>query len=347
MTRIRPTEVLMQQADLLQRIEPVGRFRDIVTSTVASMWGSTEAQAEIAPDGAVRALTNGQTYLVAEHMTDLVRAAADSLDDTDTMDVSMFPDRAGVICFESPYTFTDLRGSECKVHWMTWSLAQRPSTTAFGTPTTRRFVVVTLWNDLTDPDDVATALLDDMRDLPGLRKVLGRWNCVGALHISDGHVLGSPERDPSEDDLANAAYVTEESRRQRLSTPDVVPGAKVVSMPRVLWATVLLMSQEIVSTTRSTHTKSEAKVLRRNNAPESLTVVTLRRRSTSGTGGGTSLSVRSLTRGHWAWRRCGQSHPMAQEYENGYRARVWINPYLRGPQDAPIKTTKKVYRLSR
>lgn len=345
---MRPTEVLMQQQDLAQRLDQ-SMFRDIVVKTVASMWGSSESDADMAATATQAAVAAGETFLVAEPMTDLIKAAADSLDSSDHFGLDMFPARSGVVRFESPLTFTDIRGSECKIHWLMWSPSSLRRTTAFGSPITDRAVTVSLWNDLSDPDDIATSILRDLRKSPDMLRPLGRWSCVGALVVPDGRRLGDPDRAPNEVDLASAAETDEASRSVGASMPEVSPNGRVANIPRLLWAMVLLMSQEIVTTSRSEHTRAQSKVLRRHGASEDLTVVTLRRRSPASaqTGSGNALDHRALTRGHWAWRHCGASHPMAQEYEKGYRARVWINPYIRGPENSPIRSNKKVYKLSR
>lgn len=345
---MRPTEALMQQADLRQRLS-TPLFRNIFVETVASMWGVEAVRAEPAADSAEAALAHGNTYLIEPNMVDLISHAAASLDDSDRLDIDMLPARSGVLVFSSPYVFTDIRGSQCKVHWMTWSLGDVHYLNAFGMEQSRRTMVATLWNDLSDPDDIATSILASQKKNPAFRQTVGRWSCVGALSIPDGQVLGPATRDMSEQDREVAERLDAEARRQHRDIPEVQEGSQVVSMPRVLWATVLLMQQEIVSERRSEHTKAETKVLRRNSAQEWLTVLTLRRRSNSEPteGGSTEWSHRWLVSGHWAWRHCGESHPAAQPYEKGHRARVWVQPYIKGPEGKSFSDKKKVYRLSR
>lgn len=353
---MRPTEVLMMQADLVDRLSTRGLLYDVVQETVASMWDVTPDYARIAPEGAIEAAAKGETFLIDEGMTDVVMAAADSLDDSDRIDLSMFPSQQGFMRFDNPLTFTDIRGQVCKIHWITWSIAQMKTTNAFGAPITRRALVATIWNDLSDPDDAAQQILGPIKQqhpnrYAAMRRAFGRWSCVGAYILKDGRDVGPLMRDVEADEIANAQSVSDEiADMGDKSFPPLVEGAQVVNVARLLWATVLLMGQEMVTKTRSQHTKAETKVLRRNRAHESLQVITLRRRSAGSTNHSESSRAydhRWICRGHFAWRKCGESHPMAQPYELGYRARVWVAPYVKGPEGTPVRTAKKIYKLAR
>lgn len=352
---MRPTEVLMMQADLRDRLsDPEGMFSNIVTETVAGMWDTTKDRARIAALSASAAAANGETFLVEPSMSVVIEAAAASLDDSDRVDMNMFPSRAGVIRFVHPIEFTDIRGSQCKVHWVTWTGTTYPHTNAFGTPTMVRSQVLTMWNDVADPDEVTTSVLDATRQsnpraLPEILRTIGRWQCVGSIIVRDGQKVGASSRSVRSEEVAEAEKL-DDAYGGAYTGPAVQSDAEVFNLSRIIWATILLMGQEIVSTSRSTHSKAESKVLRRRRANDVLTVITLRRKRVvgeDGQGAGHEYDHRWLTRGHFAWRHCGESHPMAQPYEKGYRARVWINPYLKGPEDAPVRVTKKVNRLAR
>ncbi|QQQ77405.1 hypothetical protein IOD16_02360 [Saccharothrix sp. 6-C] len=63
-------------------------------------------------------------------------------------------------------------------------------------------------------------------------------------------------------------------------------------------------------------------------------------RDTDGNGGGPrAYTVRWMVRGHWRQQPHGPNRSL--------RRPVWINPHLKGPADAPLATTEKVYLVDR
>lgn len=55
-------------------------------------------------------------------------------------------------------------------------------------------------------------------------------------------------------------------------------------------------------------------------------------------------SHRWIVRGHWAWRHCAEEN--ADEGES-CRKRVYIHPYVKGPEDKPLILKEKVYAVVR
>lgn len=51
---------------------------------------------------------------------------------------------------------------------------------------------------------------------------------------------------------------------------------------------------------------------------------------------GRKLTVRHMVRGHWTHQAHGPGHSQ--------RRLQWIDPYIKGPKDAPLITSETVYR---
>ena len=64
-------------------------------------------------------------------------------------------------------------------------------------------------------------------------------------------------------------------------------------------------------------------------------------------GSSTEWSSRWIVRGHWAWRACGEQHPGAREYEKGWHTRLYIAPYIKGPDGLEIALHERVWYLNR
>lgn len=88
---------------------------------------------------------------------------------------------------------------------------------------------------------------------------------------------------------------------------------------------------------------------RRMEIPDRVTVVALRRVE-GHSHGETDVEWhhRWLVRGHWRWQHVSKNHPLAEpDPAGGYRARVWVRPHVKGPEDKPFHLTEKVYALVR
>jgi hypothetical protein len=70
-------------------------------------------------------------------------------------------------------------------------------------------------------------------------------------------------------------------------------------------------------------------------------VIQLRRREGHGeTGTGRALTVRFPVRGHWRRIWCGPA-------ENRYQRAVYVHPYLKGPDGAPLIRRERINALVR
>jgi hypothetical protein len=120
---------------------------------------------------------------------------------------------------------------------------------------------------------------------------------------------------------------------------DDVP-AMGVDLARPLMAALLLMSQPLASETRAVAPRAAARrVTRLGVSVPDVRVISLRRTSGSSVGGGSrEWSHRWMVRGHWRqqwYPSIGQNRP------------IWVDPYLKGPEGAPLLGGEKVYSWER
>lgn len=121
----------------------------------------------------------------------------------------------------------------------------------------------------------------------------------------------------------------------------LVEGTPYDSWFKFLLSTFLLMGQEITAKERPQIERHFVKRARRAKLAPHVTVIMLRRRKNSLGGqereGAIEWHHRWVVRGHWRkW-----------EYKDGTTGRIWISPYVKGPDDAPLLVTEKVNVLGR
>jgi hypothetical protein len=126
------------------------------------------------------------------------------------------------------------------------------------------------------------------------------------------------------------------------------PGTNGLRYLHALW---LLMNQTVTTTEDGHVERAARRRASRRNLPPKVTVIRLRREAGAARGEGESLvewSHRWLVRGYWRWQHVSEHYPGAQELEPGdWRARIWINPHVRGPEGLPIVQSEKVISLER
>jgi hypothetical protein len=122
---------------------------------------------------------------------------------------------------------------------------------------------------------------------------------------------------------------------------------------RVIVALFRLLGQVLVDVKDAPIERAAARRAKRMNLPARVQTIALRRKETrylnpSETGAAPVEWQHSwVVRGHWAWRACGPEHPLAEPYEKGHHARIYVAPYVKGPESAPLRISEKVWDLSR
>jgi hypothetical protein len=124
---------------------------------------------------------------------------------------------------------------------------------------------------------------------------------------------------------------------------------------RFVLALQLILRQELPTVARWNVPRSEVPGLRRAHLSlDPVLVIDLRRRKyverpdSDDAHAGRKQRVRSVVRGHWHSFWVGPNHPQHPGHtEDKVLIQQWVLPYLRGPEDAPIKPRTDVVHVVR
>lgn len=330
---MRPGEILDAQADLIERLD-----HEVFKGYLGAMSGVTqelgpERAREVAEQmaDALKRLTQASyAYRVTPDMCQLVRFAASQLDDSDAWDRDLAPTQCGFVRFDDPLPVRDVRGRTMLINWLVWGPLSKALDDMSG---------VSLWqfNDAwTHPDDLHRDFWDygntqefTAESLERLARVIGRWETVGTDIVQDGRPLGPENQEPGPEQAAALAAEGVEA----------VPGTNVLRLVHALW---LLLGQTVTVVEDEAVDRPARRRATRKNLPPKVTVIRLRRAEGHARREGEShveWQHRWIVRGHWRWQACG---PNRSE-----RRRIWIHPFVKGPEGAPLKQSEKVYSLDR
>lgn len=337
---MRPRDALQLKADLLQKMRTSPKWVTFTDKMLASMEaqrtinqvhnrlmdfsGGGVALSEIYMgrglgqrfvDHQVITLGRGETYVVAEHMLPLIRMAAAVFPTDMTLEPEHCPSPDGFLVFEKPWVSTDVRGMSVKVHAITWSTARYGG------------IEVAEFSDIRDPDDLTLSLRDPEQHPPGTYQAA--LKALGPLHLHHGYTIryGS-----TLDDIAS-------------SFDDLILREAAVTGPAVLRTIWHLMSQTLTNVGKPPIPPKVQKGFRRYRMNSDISVITLRREAINpeAVGGVQQVFERNFrwrVRGHWHgyWCGSGLERKLVKKY---------VHPYFRGPEDAPIRLTRKVHVLTR
>lgn len=341
---MRPGDILHSRTDLLHRIRERKDFREQLAFLLASQIGDVPANylgndQQIVPgvlekhygsiDWVGNHLEVAEVYRVTPDMSSMVEFAASQLDDTDEIDTSLAPTQCGMVRFDQPLPVKDIRGKTMLINWLVWGpfrdLERKPVTAVWA------------FNDpRSTPDDThreltSLALAESGQDhVDRYLDMIGRYATVGCQFLYNGEPLGP--------------MLTEGSSRHReevLAEGDqTFPGTNTTRYIHALW---LLLNQTVTKVEEEGVDRAARKRAEKMRLPSKVTVIRLRREvSTLGREPGESQvqwQHRWIVRGHWRWQACG---PGRTE-----RKRIWINPFVKGPESAPFVQSEKVYSLER
>ncbi len=121
------------------------------------------------------------------------------------------------------------------------------------------------------------------------------------------------------------------------------------NLVRILHAYWLLMSQTIVEQAKEKGDRTQRRRLERENCPTEVVVVQFRKRKYLNERGEETeeskkidWSHRWLVGGHWRWQ------PYKDPASGGeIKKRIWISPYVKGPEDKPFIPKDKVFILAK
>lgn len=318
---MRPADIIDAHGELLARTEgaELQRFlRQAFTMEARSITGATAAQADAAADtfvtsfgGSVRA---AYAYRVTEDMCDLLEHAAASLEEDDTFDRDLAPTQAGLVRFERPLDLGSLAdGTEVSADWLLWG----PGRTPDGRPR-----IVSYW--ITDRRRQPIAY-PEWAD-----RVVGRWHISGWDSTPQGQTMGPP--------TVALPMLGQVARPVGYNGETAGSQANDVRRLHALW---LLLNQTVTVLRTEDVDRATRRRAGRMKIPAQVTTIALRRSEYAGAKPEGESMVewqhRWIVRGHWRWQACG---PGRTE-----RRRIWISPFVKGPEDAPLKVSAKLYDL--
>jgi len=360
---MRPAEVLDMHADLLDRLTYDTGFREIIRLSftadyeAATRHRTAQKEQEILDNSYTLTrihtehVRSADNYRVTEQMTDLVvHLAENDMGTEDTWQPTLAPSPTGIVRFDKPLLVTEVRGRTMKAHWLVWgpTVAETPD---------RRQVQVTLltwYNDLHDPDEVGLGAHG--LENPDVRRTLGRWAWIGAEYLQTGKPLGT-----------HLVDVPEEVAQEVRDDGDT-PVAQSTHLPRYAYMLWLVMGQTLATKTIEEPDRAGRRRAIRKNIPPRVTVVRLRRRDHAAEPGETQVEWhhRWIVKQHRRWQPRGPhacTSDTGHEYGpivpepglltkrcthcgDAYLAWILIDPYVKGPEGAPLKQSTKIYDLS-
>lgn len=312
------------RSDSPEVFESLSRGQTLGTLEMArQMMHDSEGAANVYVLG--NAVKASYAYRVTHDMCMLLEHAAATLDESDKVDLDLPPTGCGFVRFDRPIPVADIRGFSALINWMIWGRVSTPKgETAIG---------VWTFNDAwTHPDGVWQSLLDEEPE-PGSAEVLRRvmWRF---MPVSFDFMVPDASMGPMEQ-LPNAAQLAE--LNDEGLTP--YPGTNIRRFAHALW---LLLNQTIVTSVDEPLDRPARRRAGRRGLPPKVVTIKLRRSANTNRHEGEShveWSHRWIVRGHWRWQACGVGRTE--------RRRIWIAPFVKGPEDAPLVQSEKLYDLSR
>jgi len=322
---VRVVETLMVANDLKAKLSH-SDFREIhaVHLTQDPRFLNRIKEARDMVEGMTTILNASSMYFVKAEMTDLVTFAGERLEEADVVNRELAPTEQGFVYFEKPVPLSDLRGVTLNINALLWHF------------TNKNDLVVYMWNDqYRTPDPVANQLKEQAKTDPYAVKFLetiGRWGFVGMLAARNGQAIGKSLIDQDE-------YTVKQYEENEGFTP--VPSGNAI---RILHAYWLLMDQTLVKVSDEYADRKLARTMKRFELPSYVTIMQYRRTETIGEFVGESSiewSHRWIVRGHWRWQ------PFKNDDGKDDVKRIWIAPFMKGPEDKPLILTDKIYALTR
>jgi len=306
-------------------------------------------------DSAMRVGVSKDTpcYFVKDEMSDLIMFASQKLDNTDLVDEALVPTDKGFVYFEKPLELNDVRGRRLLINIVVWEKG-------FAEKSGKPLICMTFFNDSArTPDDVAIQILNDEKERKykaGWRRatdIVGRFGWVHSANIEHGEMIGEylnpiddketeTLRDFTTDKDGNFIELDDEAW-ETYKKEKLFP---YTNARRLIYTYFMIMNQTLTAKTPERGDRAQRRRLERENLPSEVLVIQFRKtRYTSAEGGeerNVNWSHRWIVGGHWRWQ------PYKDPASGGeIKKRIWISPYVKGPDDKPLKTKERVYVLAK
>lgn len=378
-----PALILDRQADLMSRLEGndfrVNTFRQIAKEARSNFPDAPKDLIGNSTGFFVNSLANAvkaaYAYRVTEDMVDMVRYAASQLGEDDIFDRSLAPTGCGFLHFDKPLVVGSWsNGSPLTVDYLVWG----PSTDGSGGARLNAFFFADPNRPGVNPDPGHTEFGPDDE----WARQQGPWDLIGWDSLGDGRSLGPqtvrPMMEVGETVTGKFGAGTPRAGAQHRGADHSVVetnedfweyAPEQENDARLIHALFLLLNQTVTATEIEEPDRAGRKRAVRKGLPPRVTVIRLRREVSSlGREPGEShveWQHRWIVRGFWRWQHYGTrstwalhdgkpgSHMLSTDGTctvvdcDYYRRRIWINPYVKGPVDKPLKQSEKVYSLER
>jgi hypothetical protein len=333
-----PTVIIDHHLDLLARFSD-SRFAEVIADGFMQSHFSVgtnqfrrqdQENAVVATSNLRKQVATAYNYRVTADMCQLLHHAAESLDDTDLADATLAPTQAGLVRFDVPVEIFEVRGRRMLAHWLVWG-----SVPSLIDGKREEVTMLTWFNDNDFPDDVGREGVEGLT-AEYMDAVMGRWNWIGSEIMFPDANLG-PARIETPDQVKEAVRAEGDT-----------PSDDTTNLKRYAHALWLMLNQTITKVDIEKPERAGRRRAEKKQIPAQVSVIKLRKTAYPEREHGESeieWSRRWFVRGHWAWRNCSAYLEGAQPYERGYRRRVYIAGYVKGPEDAPLVITDKVYSL--
>lgn len=269
--------------------------------------------------GVLGPFRDAPVYLVTREMSNLLLKAAESMDDQRLLE-SDLPSPDGVMILSEYLTFKEVHGKTCRTCAMSWKSVQYPEVDGrFG-------VLVGFWSDMQDPlDEVNQGIFRDV--LERHSDMLGQLPRLSLLHFTAfefGKTLKESEREEGQKESVKPDYL-------------VLVAFFAMCQQRVAVRETAHLPRQI---RRGIERKTKSKV-------QEIQVVTLRRavpkrphsdHDPIGVNWDHRWIVGGATGGFWRQ----QWYPSLQDHRQ-----IWIDPFVKGPEDKPLLVKDQVFKLRR
>ena len=295
--------------------------------------------------------SNTPCYFVKDEMSDLIMFASNKLDDTDLFDEALIPSDKGFVYFEKPLEIRDVRGRQLLVNVLVWEKG-------FSQKTGKPIMAFTCFNDASrTPDDVAKEIFShaEQRTLgyKEVVRIVGGFHWVHSASYEHGEVVGEAVKTIDDDEANSVRNITMDENGNFIDLDDeeweTYKKEKLypyTNVRRLIYTYFLIMSQTLTAKAPERGDRAQRRRLERENLPSEVLVIQFRKTRYTSAEGGEERSVnwshRWIVGGHWRWQ------PYKDPASGGeIKKRIWISPYVKGPDDKPLKTKERVYVLAK
>lgn len=289
------------------------------------------------PDAMLRVLSVAETFYVSPDMQRFAQMAAEDFPEDEVVLKEDLPSEAGFMVLPMRYRMLEAQGRLMIVNAVLWLNHK-----------------IWLLSDRLDLEDQVTVSLVAEAGYERYRQFtleVGRWDVVGMLNYGFGEPMPTRARwiggvlpvdaqvkTMSDPDSGDIVLMTDHP-----AVPTETEGRDVIlSFMLAVWR---LMQQTLSDVSLATDIdRGTRRRAIKAKVPVGVTVISLRRRTNHrGEGTGEHINYRTIVRGHWRRVWCG-SRKNPQER---YRRAVYIHPFFRGPEDAPLIIRDRVNALVR